>query len=299
MGLALQVEDNYIEYKPLELGCFTYCIAVRDIQASLDFYRRLGFTLEGGQPEQGWATLNNAGTELSLIQGLPGNCLNFRGMDIQALAAEHQSRGLLLIGLVDYDPSTYPPAWHTDAQGNALPAAGSGSYTVIDPDGNHILFDTVPAERQAYARGQHYCNAKVTGELLPGQRRLGHLEACLNVASNMLSTDFYVKLGLDFIGDEAGPGWTMLGSDKPAPYRVGIYKDHIDSNLLNFRGADIFALAVDLAAAGFSFDRGPEVEEDESSGLWLTDPDGNVLYFNTHPDELEWSSLPSGCSSSS
>jgi len=111
---------------------------------------------------------------------------------------------------------------------------------------------------------------------------LGRFFLCLNVRDLEKSLAFYNALGLTQVGGTVEEGWAMLG------YRnlcLGLYQGHLGQNLLNFRGGDVFALAEELKRRGFTLKQGAEVEPDGSAGAWLDDPDGNVIYFNTHPDE--------------
>jgi hypothetical protein len=59
---------------------------------------------------------------------------------------------------------------------------------------------------------------------------------------------------------------------------ISLYKDDIKANLLNFRGGNVEEIASVLGIK-------PEVEPDGSVGAWITDPDGNMIYFNTMPGE--------------
>jgi hypothetical protein len=64
-----------------------------------------------------------------------------------------------------------------------------------------------------------------------------------------------------------------------------LYAGHIDSNLLNFRGGDVFAIAAELKKRGLEFSQDAYREADGSMGAIMKDPDGNVIYFNTFPEE--------------
>ena len=43
----------------MELGNFSVSLAVRDLEASSDFYQKLGFEPIFGEAEQGWQILRN------------------------------------------------------------------------------------------------------------------------------------------------------------------------------------------------------------------------------------------------
>ena len=52
------------------LGAFSISLAVKDLPASRDFYRKLGFEPVMGKPEQNWLILRNGTTTIGLFQGM-------------------------------------------------------------------------------------------------------------------------------------------------------------------------------------------------------------------------------------
>ncbi|MGD8717531.1 MAG: VOC family protein [Candidatus Zixiibacteriota bacterium] len=110
----------------------------------------------------------------------------------------------------------------------------------------------------------------------------GEFVLCLNVKDLGRSLEFYRRLGLEQIGGVPDEGWAILGRRN---LKLGLFEGHIEKNLLNFRGGDVFALARELESRGLTILRGPERESDGSAGAWLADPDDNLIYFNTCPDE--------------
>ena len=111
---------------------------------------------------------------------------------------------------------------------------------------------------------------------------LGWFELCLNVAELAASVDFYERLGLELVGGAPDEGWAVL---QQGNLRLALYEGHIERNLLNFRGAEVFALTETLEARGLRLSRPAEHESDGSAAAELIDPDGNVIYLNTHPGE--------------
>ena len=75
----------------MELGAFSVSLAVKDLQASRQFYEKLGFTRFAGDPSQSWLILKNGATVIGLFQGMfERNILTFNpGWDqnAQPLAA--------------------------------------------------------------------------------------------------------------------------------------------------------------------------------------------------------------------
>ena len=120
----------------MELGAFSVSLAVKDIGASKSFYEKLGFSVFGGDASQKWLIMKNGGVVIGLFQGMfernlltfnPGWDANARRLkkftDIRDLQRELKEKGLELAREVEPD------------------GAGPGSFTVVDPDGNTILFD--------------------------------------------------------------------------------------------------------------------------------------------------------------
>lgn len=103
----------------------------------------------------------------------------------------------------------------------------------------------------------------------------GRFELCLKVRDFAASVGFYKKLGFTETINWKESGYSTLVNGNCA---ISLYKDDIDGNILNFRGGDVAQIAKELGIPS-------ETESDGSIGAWITDPDGNVIYFNTAPDE--------------
>lgn len=118
------------------LGVFSVSLAVKDINASRDFYTKLGFVITGGDLEQGWLVMAQGGTKVGLFQGMfDSNLMTFnpgwdneanalaRFEDVRQLQARLQAAGLELTKT-------------TDPKGT-----GPAHIALVDPDGNAILID--------------------------------------------------------------------------------------------------------------------------------------------------------------
>jgi len=120
----------------MELGNFSVSLAVRDIDASLAFYEKLGFASVMGDAAQGWLILRNGDTVIGLFQGMfERNSLTFNpgwDRDTNALTSftdvRELQRQLKALGVAI--------ATEVDESGS-----GPGSFVVVDPDGNPILID--------------------------------------------------------------------------------------------------------------------------------------------------------------
>ena len=120
----------------MELGAFSISLAVKDLEASRQFYEKFGFKRFGGDPSQNWLILKNGDTVIGLFQGMfDKNILTFNpGWDRSAATLKEFEdvrdiqrtlieRGLELATKAD-EHST-----------------GPASLTLFDPDGNQILLD--------------------------------------------------------------------------------------------------------------------------------------------------------------
>ena len=68
---------------------------------------------------------------------------------------------------------------------------------------------------------------------------------------------------------------------------LNLFEGHIENNLINFRGGDVAAIHAEAVAKGYQFSKSAEKESDGSWASELIDPDGNVIYLNTFPDERQ------------
>ena len=120
----------------MELGNFSVSLAVTDIEASKQFYEKLGFTLFAGDQSQNWLIMKNGDAVIGLFQGMfEKNILTFNPgwdnkaqplqefTDVRELQRQLKASGVNIITEAD-DTST-----------------GPASFIIADPDGNPILID--------------------------------------------------------------------------------------------------------------------------------------------------------------
>ena len=128
--------DAAMNAQPTTLGNFSVSLTVKDIAASRAFYEKLGFKVCGGDASQHWLILQNGTTTIGLFQGMfERNLLTFNPgwdgdcnrlpqfTDVRELQRQLRAAGIQPVTAVD-EAST-----------------GPGSFMVVDPDGNPILFD--------------------------------------------------------------------------------------------------------------------------------------------------------------
>ena len=120
----------------MNLGSFSVSLNVKDINASRDFYTKLGFEPMGGDIEQNWLILRNGDHVIGLFQGMfEKNMLTFNpGWDQQCAELDSFTDVReLQKKLKESDVEIMDAA----IEGSEGPA----SFMVMDPDGNPILID--------------------------------------------------------------------------------------------------------------------------------------------------------------
>jgi len=120
----------------MNLGAVSLSLAVKDIKASREFYAKLGFEEAGGDAEQNWLIMRNRDHVIGLFQGMfeknsltfnPGwdqQCGNLESFDdVRDIQKALKAAGIEI-------------ANEADESGE-----GPAHFSVVDPDGNPILFD--------------------------------------------------------------------------------------------------------------------------------------------------------------
>jgi len=120
----------------MQLGAFSVSLAVKDLQASWDFYQKLGFEIFAGKMERNYLILKNGDTLIGLFQGMfEENILTFNPGwnqaaeiqesfdDVRQIQDKLKADGVNIVR-------------ETDGS-----ASGPASMVVTDPDGNMILID--------------------------------------------------------------------------------------------------------------------------------------------------------------
>jgi lactoylglutathione lyase len=120
----------------MKLGAFSISLAVKDLEASRQFYEKFGFSKFAGDPAQNWLILKNGDHVIGLFQGMfeknmltfnPGwdsNAQKVDGFtDVRELQRQLKAKGIQFMS--EADETTTGPA----------------SFMAVDPDGNPVLFD--------------------------------------------------------------------------------------------------------------------------------------------------------------
>jgi catechol 2,3-dioxygenase-like lactoylglutathione lyase family enzyme len=120
----------------MNLGAFSISLAVKDVEASRQFYAKFGFKQFGGNAAQNWLILKNGNHIIGLFQGMfEKNILTFNPgwdqdaqkrpsfTDVRELQRQLKAQGVVFEQAADETTT------------------GPASFIAIDPDGNPILVD--------------------------------------------------------------------------------------------------------------------------------------------------------------
>ncbi len=104
---SLSQEKAVVSTSELPLGNFSISLTVKDVQASKEFYEKLGFKVSGGDIKRKYVIMQNATSTIGLYQGMfEKNSLTYNPgwdrdcktlpeyQDVRALQQELKKRGL-------------------------------------------------------------------------------------------------------------------------------------------------------------------------------------------------------------
>ncbi len=117
----------------MDLGQFSISLAVKDMDASLQFYLNFGFDIiDGGHMNEGfpdseatsWRILKSGNTVIGLFYGMfEANIMTFNPKDVRGIQQHLKKEGIALVK--EADATTIGPE----------------HCIVMDPDGNQIMLD--------------------------------------------------------------------------------------------------------------------------------------------------------------
>ncbi len=117
-------------------GCFSVSLTVKDLGKSKLFYENLGFKVYAGEESANFLIMKNGETNIGLFQDMfekniltfnPGWNQNAEAIedftDVRKLKQQFEAKGIKIL------------------QDSIIGESGPASFTIMDPDGNPILFD--------------------------------------------------------------------------------------------------------------------------------------------------------------
>jgi len=120
----------------MKLGAFSISLSVKDINASQQFYEKLGFSVFAGEVEKNYLIMKNKDSLIGLFQGMfENNILTFNpGWDSNANKLESFD------DVREIQRKLKKEGVNLESEAD-LNTTGPASLVVVDPDGNTILID--------------------------------------------------------------------------------------------------------------------------------------------------------------
>lgn len=120
----------------MKLGAFSVSLSVSNLTVSKEFYEKLGFEVFAGSMEMNYLIMKNGDTVIGLFHGMfEGNILTFNpGWDQNAQKLENFED----IRDIQKELKAKDVKLESEADEST---SGPASFTLLDPDGNAILFD--------------------------------------------------------------------------------------------------------------------------------------------------------------
>ena len=171
------------------LGFYNLCLKTADLEGSVAFYERLGFARTGEDAPGLRVSVGNGTDVLTFMTFLDTDVINFRGAHVHRLMTEIEAAGLCVTG---YNERPDQQPLMVDEAGVPLPENACGHFTVHDPDGHELFFNTHPWERAPFEAAVRGGPAKQARE---GARE-GQVVYCVPVADLTARQSFYETLGL-------------------------------------------------------------------------------------------------------
>ena len=114
---------------------------------------------------------------------------------------------------------------------------------------------------------------------------LGCFQLCLLVSSLEASNKFYADLGFEVKEGGVEQGFIVLRRED---CEIGLFDESADMGALvmNFRGGNTPAIARRLTELGLELEKN-RTNDDGSGSVITKDPDGNILFFDSTPAEVE------------
>ena len=257
------------------LGFYSVCLRATSLEETVSFYRKLGFEPTGEDAPGLRVSLKHGDDSLTFMSFLNDCLINFRGAHIHNLKRELADRG---INVKVFEELRDKEQLMLDDQGNPLPNNECGHFSVYDPDGHDLFFNTHPEERAPFDEAVLSSPSPVNNAI-SNDGLLGKLVYCLVVTNLRSSMTFYERLGLH-VRREGNRAWIFpadahgdtqfifqLEQGRKKDVIVRFYQNSIDTAILK--------------SLGF------ENRSDEGLPWVIYDPDGRAIeVISTSDDRL-------------
>lgn len=180
------------------LGFFSICLRAVPLDKTVDFYKALGFEPIGEDAPGLRVSLSHGNDTLTFMSFLDDNLINFRGAHIHNLKQELLGQG---VKVKVFEELRDKEQLLLDDYGHPLPENECGHFSVYDPDGNDLFFNTHPEERAPFEEAV-LSPPPLVKDAIPEHGMLGRLTYCLIVVDLLASIKFYERLGMHVVREK-------------------------------------------------------------------------------------------------
>lgn len=255
------------------LGFYSVCLRATSLEETVGFYKKLGFEPTGEDAPGLRVSLKYGNDALTFMSFLNDNLINFRGAHIHNLKLSLSNQGIKIKTFEELDGEE---RLMLDDQGKPLPENECGHFSVYDPDGHDLFFNTHPEERAPFEKAV-LSPPSLIHDTIPEHGVLGKLVYCLVVTDLGSSLTFYERLGLHVRreGDRAWifPPRTHGNTQFIFQLEQGKKKDVVVRFFQNSMDSEI------LERLGFKY------HSDEGLPWVMYDPDGRAVEVISTSDE--------------
>ena len=131
----------------IPLGFFSVCLRATKLEDTVSFYTKLGFTPVGEDAPGLRISLQYRSQSLTFMSFLQDNLINFRGAHIHRLKECMKQIG---VSVTLFEEFKSEERLMLDAKGEPLPDNECGSFSIEDPDGHELFFNTHREEREPF-----------------------------------------------------------------------------------------------------------------------------------------------------
>lgn len=179
----------------IPLGFFSVCLQAAQLKKTVSYYKTLGFIPVGEDAPGLRESLQYGSQTLTFMSFLQNNLINLRGADIHQLKLGMRKVG---IPITVFENVESEERLMLDDEGNPQPDNECGSFSIGDPDGHEIFFNTHREEREPFEKAVRTSSS--TALETPWAKHLSRdLNYCLEISDLTASQRFYETLGLTVV----------------------------------------------------------------------------------------------------
>ncbi len=179
----------------IPLGFFSVCLQAAELKKTVSYYKTLGFIPVGDDAPGLRESLQFGSQTLTFMSFLQDNLINLRGADIHQLKLRMNQVG---IPITVFENLESEERLMLDDEGNPLPDNECGSFSIGDPDGHEIFFNTHREEREPFEKAIRVSSS--TALETPWAEHVSRdLNYCLKISDLTACQRFYETLGLTVV----------------------------------------------------------------------------------------------------